>query len=156
MNRKKLIREQLEASLEPLRSLKDLSPPHKGWIRAIRDGLGMTARQLASRLGVAKQAVGRIERDEPGGAVTIKTMRRVAEGLGCVFVFGFVPKTSLEETVRARAREVAEMRLGRASHTMALEAQSLAPEENERVLAEMVDELAETMPPDLWDDHDRV
>jgi len=100
MNRNKLVREQLEASLQRLAPLRGINPPSKGWVRAIRDALGMTARQLAGRLGVSQQSVTRIENHELSGAVTVKTMRRVAEGLDCVFVCGFVPKSSLEATLR--------------------------------------------------------
>ena len=66
----------------------------------------MTAKQLANRLGVAQQAVARIEKEELAGSVTIKTMRRIAENLDCVFVYGFVPRISLEETVSRQAKKV--------------------------------------------------
>jgi predicted DNA-binding mobile mystery protein A len=79
-------------------------------------------------------------------------MRRTAEALDCLFVYGFVPKTSLEETVRARAKQVAEKRLTEASHTMALEAQSLSTDENQRVLSEMMDDLVDNVPSTLWDE----
>ena len=152
MNKKKLIREQLEASLEKFSPLRTVNIPQKGWIRAIRDGFGMTARQLASRLSVAQQAVARIEKDELTGSVTIKTMQRVAECLDCVFVYGFVPYSSLEDTIRKQAQIIAAKRLTQASHTMFLENQMLSDEENEKVLAQMVDELVYELPSYLWDE----
>lgn len=152
MKKKKLIREQLDASLRELSPLCHSTPPNKGWIRALRDALGMTARQLAERLGVAQQAVARIEKDEIVGAVTIKTMRRVAERLDCRFVYGFVPKTSLEETVRNRAKQVATKRLAETNQTMALENQSLSAKENEKILSEMIDELVDATPSNLWNE----
>lgn len=151
MNRKSLVREQLEASLQRLAPLRSISPPPKGWIRAIRNALGMTARQLAGRLGVAQQAVARIEKDELAGAVTIKTMRRIAEGLDCVFVCGFVPRSGLETTLRNQAQQLAAKRLGQAAQTMALEDQALTEAENRKVLAGMIDELVESPPSQLWD-----
>lgn len=150
MNRQHLVREQLELTLQRLAPLRSLSQPPKGWIRAIRDALGMTAKQLAGRLGVAQQAVARIEKDELAGAVTIKTMRRVAESLDCVFVCGFVPRTSLETTLRNQAGRVAARRLQQAAHTMTLEDQALTKAENQKVLTELVDELVATPPPNLW------
>lgn len=152
MNKKKLIREQLEASLQRFKPLRAVNIPKKGWIRAIRDGLGMTARQLAIRLGVAQQAVARIEKDELTGSVTIKTMQRIAENLDCVFVYGFVPYSSLEDTIRKQARIIAMNRLTQASQTMMLENQMLSDEENEIVYAQIVDELVNTLPSYLWDD----
>ena len=80
----KLIRDQLSNTLERFRSLKSINPPSKGWIRAVRDALGMNVRQLAERLNVDKSRVSRIERDEVEGNVTLKTMRRVGEALDCV------------------------------------------------------------------------
>lgn len=150
MKKQRLVREQLEASLQRLAPLHSVCQPPKGWIRAIRDALGMTAKQLAGRLGVAQQAVARIERDELAGAVTIKTMRRIAEALDCVFVCGFVPRVSLENTVRNQAKLVAARRLQQASHTMALEDQSLSNADNQKILSELVDELVATPPANLW------
>jgi len=112
----------------------------------------MSAKQLAYRMNITQQSVARIEKDEPVGSLTIKTMRRTAEALDCQFVYGFIPKTSLEETVRARAKQVAGKRLARASQTMALEAQSLHEEENQHVLSELVEELMNNPPSNLWDD----
>ena len=150
MNRNKLIREQLEASLQRLAPLRGVNPPTKGWVRAIRDALGMTARQLAGRLGISQQSVARIEKDELSGSVTIKTMRRVADSLDCVFVCGFVPRSSLEATVRRQAEQLASRRLAQASQTMALEDQGLKAEENKKVLSGMVDELVDELPSNLW------
>ncbi len=150
MNKKKLIREQLDASLQRLRPILNVTAPPKGWIRAIRDALGMTAKQLANRLDVAQQAVARIEKEESAGSVTIKTMRRIAECLDCVFVYGFVPRTSLEETVARQAKKVAAQRLAQASQTMSLENQALSRRENEQALSDLVDELIRALPSNLW------
>ena len=150
MNKKKLIREQLDASLQRFSPLLDITTPSKGWIRAIRDALGMTARQLSERLGVTQQSVARIEKEEMAGAVTIKTMRRIADSLDCVFVYGFVPRTSLEDIIGHQAKKVATRRLLKASQTMSLENQALSREENEKAISDMVDELIRTVPSNLW------
>ena len=152
MNKKSLIREQLDVSLERLTPLRNLRIPPKGWVRAIRNALGMTARQLAERLGIAQQAVARIERDEVSGSVTIKTMRRVAECLDCVFVFGFVPRSTLEDTVRNQASKQASKRLAQVSHTMKLEDQALNTKENNKILSELVVELVDKLPRNLWNE----
>lgn len=150
MNKKKLIREQLEASLQRLSPLRNFNAPSKGWIRAIRNALGMTARQLADRLDVSQQAVARIEKDELTGSVTIKKMRRIAERLDCIYVYGFVPHSSLETTLRRQAHQNAAKRLAQVSHTMALEDQALSAKENDKILSEMVNELVDTLPSNLW------
>ena len=150
--RTKLVRRQLDAKLERFKPLGDTKPPRKGWIRAIRDALGMTGEQLARRIGTNKQGVARIESDEAEGSVTIKTMRRLADGLDCVFVYGFVPKTSLEETVRNRAISVAKKRMSRVSRTMELEQQGLDDREQQIVLEDAIEKLTDASPKTLWND----
>ncbi|MCK4839770.1 MAG: mobile mystery protein A [Desulfobulbaceae bacterium] len=120
MDKRKLSREQLDASLLRFNPLLNTTLPSRGWIKALRYAIGMSARQLADRLGVTQQRVDRIEKEELTGSLTIKTMQRVASSLDCVFVYGFVPRTNLEEIVRNRAREVAINRLNRVTHTMSL------------------------------------
>ena len=146
----KLVRKQLDKALLTLRILAEVSVPRKGWISAIRKSLGMSAHQLGIRLGVSQQRVTQIEKQEIAGGLTIKAMRRVAEGLGCRFVYGFVPNGSLEEIITSQARKVAMHRLAQASHTMNLEDQGLSNESNEEILAEMVTELISNLTPDLW------
>ncbi|MHC4952000.1 MAG: mobile mystery protein A, partial [Planctomycetota bacterium] len=101
---KKLTLRQLDAVLKAFKPLKTQTIPQKGWVRAIRDALGMSARQLASRMDVKQQRIVRIEQDEKQGRVTVNTLRKVAEAMECEFVYGFVPKESLEQTVRDQAR----------------------------------------------------
>ena len=74
-----LVREQLGKTLRKFEPLRESSPPVKGWIRAIKDALGMNGRQLADRLGEHRSRTEQIEQQELTGSVTIKTMRRVAE-----------------------------------------------------------------------------
>ena len=145
-----LIREQLERSLGKFRPLREAPIPALGWIRAIRDALGMSGRQLAGRLGLSKQRAAFIEKQELDGSATLKTMRRVAEQLDCVFVYGFVPKTNLESTVRRQAERYAARQLARAHHTMQLEAQSLSEREDKAVLHNMIAQFLEKPPKNLW------
>ena len=149
---KNLAREQLDETLHQFLSLKAVVPPRKGWIRAIRDALGMTGEQLAKRLNSNKQRVSRIEQDEKLGKVTINTLRNVAEALDCEFVYGFVPRQSLEKTVRNQARSVAKKRMSRSDQMMRLEKQELSEYEKEKVLKKMITDITTTMPRSLWDE----
>jgi predicted DNA-binding mobile mystery protein A len=151
-NRTKLVRKQLDKTLLGFRPILGISIPQKGWIRAVRDSLGMSGRQLADCLGATRQRVSEIERDELTGSVTLKSMRKVADCLDCVFVYAFVPRTSLEHTVHDRAKQVAEERLKRASQSMLLEAQELNEDDELDALSDMIEEMIETLPSTLWDD----
>ena len=152
MKEKKLIRKQLDKSLQQLQILAGSHPPRRGWIRAIRNALGMSARQLAARLGVSQQRVAQIEKQEMDGGLTIKAMRKAAEGLDCRFVYGFVPNDSLEAIVTKQAKRVALRRLALASHTMSLENQTLAQQENDEILIDMIADLTNDPPTNLWDE----
>ncbi len=151
MNKNALIRGQMEKTLEKFKGVKDVNPPVKGWIRAVRNALGMSARQLASRMGVAQQAVSRIEKDELSGSVTIKTMRRSAEALDCIFVYGFVPRKSIKQTLHEQAKQYAKIQLAQVSHTMLLETQSLSSEENLEMLENLIADIISKPPANLWD-----
>ncbi len=151
-NRTKLVRKQLDKTLLGFRSILGISIPQKGWIRAIRDSLGMSGKQLADRLHVTQQRVSEIERDELTGSITLKSMRKVADCLDCVFVYAFVPQISLEHTVHDRATQVANARFKRASQSMLLEGQALKEDDELDALYDMVEEMIETLPSTLWDD----
>ena len=144
-------RQQLDKTLSAYGSARLVTPPVKGWLRAIRDALGMSGKQMANRLKVSQPRIPRLEQDEVSGAVTLKTMRQAAEALDCVFVYAIVPRTSLEETIWAQARKVAEARMQRVSHSMMLEAQSLSGEEQRASLDAAVEELVREMPKELWE-----
>jgi predicted DNA-binding mobile mystery protein A len=149
---KKLAREQLDVSLRGFEPLKNLAVPDKGWVRAIRDALGMTGEQLARRMGVNQQRVARIEHDERPGNVTINTMRNTAEALDCVFVYCLVPKDSLENIVRRRAKILAHKLMEQSSQTMMLEKQGLSFTEKSKSLDALTDDIINSMPKSLWDE----
>ena len=130
---------QLDAVLDRWRSA-DLPPrPSSGWIKAVREGLGMAATHLAARLGVTTSTVTRLETSEADDTISLATLRRAAEALGCELQYALVPKQSLTDTLDARAIALARQQMAVVSHTMALEAQSTSRETVDaqtRVLAE--------------------
>jgi predicted DNA-binding mobile mystery protein A len=147
---KQIARQQLDVTLALFGAVKGVQPPTKGWIRAVREALGMSGKQLAKRLQVSQPRVHRLEKDEPSGALTLKTMRQAAEALDCIFVYALVPRSSLEETVRAQARLVAAERQQRVAHTMLLEAQGISGQEQQASLDGAIEELVRETPTDLW------
>ena len=143
--------EQLDASLAQFAPLRDMQPPRKGWIRAIRDALGMSGRQLGQRMGVSKMWVADMERLEANGATSLKTLRRAAEAMDCVLVYALVPKTSLKETLLKQARQKVRRDMARASHTMALEDQALAKDEVAKATETAAASLLDKIPKTFWD-----
>jgi predicted DNA-binding mobile mystery protein A len=118
-------RQRLDERLEPLHPIQRFTPPPKGWIRAIRDALGMSGKQLSVRLGSTPQSVHELERSEARGTIRLDSLRKVAEALGCTLVYAIVPNTSLQRAVRERAERVARREVERISRSMALEDQDV-------------------------------
>lgn len=143
-------RQRLDERLAALKPIDRFTVPPKGWIRAVRDALGMTGVQFARRLGVSPQSVDALENSEAGGSIKLDTLRRAAEALDCTLVYALVPNSPLEATVRARARRIALRDLGRVAHTMKLEAQGTGDADLEaRIDAYLRDILKDR---DLWNE----
>ena len=97
--------------------------PRSGWIRAIRDALGMSTSELARRMGVSKARVGQIERGERERTITLDTLERAARALGCRVEYVLVPREPLDDLVWAQAMAKARAEIGAVDHTMELEDQ---------------------------------
>lgn len=136
-----LARWALDLQLQPLRKMEPLIRPERGWIRAIRESIGMTTGQFAKRLGVAQPRVAVLERAEANEVVTLKSLRQAAEALDCVFVYALVPKAPLEEVVKARARQIAEQQLARTDQTMRLENQGVSRARLERARDDLAEDI---------------
>jgi predicted DNA-binding mobile mystery protein A len=147
---RRIMREQLDKTFESLNSIRGLHRPVKGWLRSIREALGMSGRQLADRIGVSQPRVVQMEKDELSGALTLKTLRQAAEAMDCVFVYALVPRTSLEKAMRDQAKIFAEQRFSRTSHTMLLEDQLVSNDERNKMLDAKLEDLIREMPKDFW------
>jgi predicted DNA-binding mobile mystery protein A len=137
------------AALRPL--LKTQRPP-KGWLRAVRDALGMTTKQLAQRLGVSQPRVVELEQSEANGTVTLNTLQRAAQALGCRLVYALVPEKPLADTVRERAELLARQRQAAVEHTMRLEDQAVKDRRAARALHDQIIEDLLQRPARLWDE----
>ncbi|WP_310151900.1 mobile mystery protein A [Bosea sp. BE125] len=141
-------RQRLDERLLPLKPIERYKQPPKGWLRAIRDALGMTGVQFARRLGVSPQSVDALEKSEATGSIKLDTLRRAAEALDCTLVYALVPNTSLEGVVTDRARAIALHDLGRVAHTMKLEAQGTGDADMERRIESYIRDTLKDR--DLW------
>ncbi len=144
--------QQLNAKLLKFSVLSKIVIPSNGWIKAIRNTLGMSMEQLAKRLSISKQAVSDIERREKEGSITLKSLRELGRVLDMELVYGFVPKDgSLEAMVEKKANELAKKIVLRTSNTMELEDQVNSKERIEKAILERTQEIKNEMPKILWD-----
>ncbi|MFM8648094.1 MAG: helix-turn-helix domain-containing protein, partial [Methylocystis sp.] len=81
-----LARKNLDRRLTALRAEPLITPP-SGWIKAIRESLGMTAEQLARRMGVVQSRVSTLEKAECSGTPSLKSLRQAAEAMNCTLVY---------------------------------------------------------------------
>ena len=119
-NFKELMISQLDDSLEAFRRASSIRRPGGGWLKAIREAIGMTKAQLAQRVQLSPSTVNSLERSEARGAITLESLERLARGMDCRVVYAIVPngERSLEQLVRERAELVARGQHSRVSHTM--------------------------------------
>lgn len=148
---RKLIRKQLDKKLRKLKPLLKMAVPSGGWINAIRESLGMTLEELGERVGLDRSRVYRIEQAEANGDVKLSTLKKMADGLGMKFVYGFVSEKELEEIVRNQAGEIAKKRLSRIDHSMKLELQGVSDEEQKEALNDLIDKILIEDPKNFWD-----
>ena len=90
-NERASARRQLDKRLCLLNDTQSLARPPRGWIKAVREALGMTTAQLAKRLGVSQPRAVGIEKAEARGAITLDSLERAAQALDCRLVYALVP-----------------------------------------------------------------
>lgn len=135
----------LDRKTADLQSYKNIIPKGKSWIGTIREAIGMTALQLANRLGVTQPRISAMEKNEKN--MKISTMEKVAAAVNCDFVYYFKPKTSFQDIVETQAKQKAEAILKTVNLNMALEDQSIAAKE---AVDDMVSDFINNNTKQIW------
>lgn len=116
---------QLDRTLQPFRVAQQVPRPAKGWIRAIREAMGISARELAQASGTSRQLPLQLEKAEADDRITLKSLRKLAGALDCDLVYALVPRDgSVQGLLERRARAEATRRVLAVEHSMALEDQA--------------------------------
>ncbi len=149
---KKLMRDQIQESLNSFSDLAHKPVPPKGWIRTIRDALGMSSSVLARRLNCTRANIAAIERREAKGTISLETLEHVARSLDCKLVYGLVPLESLDKTLEKQAYIVAKKRIKIINHSMKLEQQGLNQKQLQSQEEDLVQELLRGDSKKLWSD----
>lgn len=133
--------QQLSRSQSVFQAARDEVGPQRGWLRAVREALGMSIAQVAQRMGVTRVRVLEFEKAEEENRITLGSLKRVAEAMNCKLVYAIVPKSgTITELAEQQAREQASKRVLSVEHNMALENQAagnvnqLIEEETKRIL----------------------
>lgn len=99
---------KLDQATDRDRPIGEIVRPAPGWLRIIREALGITLTDLAKRLKVTPPAVRSFEQAEAEDRITLASLRRTADAMGCELVYALIPRTgtllTLTET-ETRARQ---------------------------------------------------
>lgn len=123
-----IIISQIDRQLKEWQAVKNkYAKPRDGWIKTLRLAFGMSAEQLANRLGLTRGRIVQLETAESNETVTLKTLNEAASALGCELVYAIVPKHNgtLQNIIETRAEQVAKEQVARVAHSMSLEAQTV-------------------------------
>lgn len=125
--------------------------PRTGWVRAIREALGMSQSQLAARAGISRATVQQLERAESRRRITLASLDRLAQALGCQVAVALVPKGgSLEDLRRRQAQAQAERLLGPADADSEALGGTRSLDGRERQRQRLVAKLLRGSPRRLW------
>ncbi|NOX09215.1 MAG: mobile mystery protein A [Gammaproteobacteria bacterium] len=148
---KQLAREQYTTLVNTAAlSLSRLVFPKEGWIRSVRKALGMSGSDLSKHLNSSRTGAAYLEKAEVDGRITINKLKEAAEALDCHLVYGFVPNTSIDESISKQAELKARHLSQYVDTQMVLEAQSLSPKELKAEILRLKEKLIREMPNDLW------
>ncbi len=152
MSVKQAARQQYQRIVDDAASHAAVKTPPEGWLRTVRKALGMSGAELAKKMGVTRARIAQAESAELTGGITLKSMQATAEAMGCRLAYAIVPPERIEDLIVAQARKKATAVVNIASQHMALESQALSEEKIAQEIERLTREIAQSMPPDLWND----
>ena len=136
----------LDKKTSDLKSAKNIVPQSSGWIKTVREAIGMTVSQLAARPGVTQPRITKMESNEDN--LKLSTMKKAAEAMNCEFVYYFKPKTTFQNLVDEQAQKKAAEVLKTVNVNMALENQEIAEDE---AVKDFASDLINTKIKQIWD-----
>jgi predicted DNA-binding mobile mystery protein A len=123
-----------------------------GWIHSTRTAIGMTLQQLASRLGLSVPAVKKFEQREQVEAISLGSLRKVAQAMDMELVYYFKPQAnSLEAMMEARIEMRAKELMALSHQAMLLENQVPVKKNQERELMRLISEIRQQKLSSLWE-----
>ena len=145
MDNKVILRRSYQKKFNTLKnSILDIPP--QGWLRTIREFLGMTTTQLAQRINVSQPRVVNMEKNEKN--IKISTMERIANALNCDFFYVFIPRENIDDIIYNQAKQKALKILNKVNQNMGLENQLANTDE---LLKDLIKELLDGNISRIWD-----
>ena len=150
--RSRVARQRTRQLEDALATVRVPQRPRNGWIDAVRQALGMTKTQLARRMGIARPSLNRLEANEVNGTITVASLRKAADALGCDLQYVLVPRQPLSLMVGNQALRRAQQKLSRINQSQALEASAIDSDSLSEAITDLARELEMQRTTDLWND----
>ena len=148
---KKFKQIQISSLDERFKKISFEPKPKLGWARVIRTALSMPLSFPANELGISRQGVLKLEKNEAEETISLKSLRQLAQAMGCELHYTIIPhEGSLKRIIEKRAEKKAKAMVSDVNNTMVLEDQKIKDSKNSvKILAK---ELAENLNKNLWSD----
>lgn len=130
-------------------SFKQISKekPLQGWIKTIRELLGMTSIQFSKKLKVSQPRIAVIEKNEKN--LKLSTMEKIADELNCDFIYALVPRENVNDIIYNRAKQKALNIVTKVNNNMSLENQL---SDNKEILEDTIEYLLSKKAAKIWDE----
>ena len=146
MDNKKILRRSYQKKFDLFKKVI-IARPQQGWLKTIREFLGMTTTQLAKRLEISQPRIVAMEKNERN--IKISTMERIADVLNCDFSYAFVPRENIDDIIYNQAKKKAQKILNKVNKNMGLENQLAKTDD---LLKDIIEELLDGNISRLWDE----
>lgn len=123
-----ILRNGLDRRIEALNQARaSAQRPARGWLRAVREAVGLGQKDVAVKMGVKRQSYAQMETAEQRSSITLGSLQRAAEAMGCELVYFVVPREAIAPNFSELARhyDPAFHHLKASEHSMALEGQAV-------------------------------
>ena len=146
MDNKKILRRSYQKKFDLFRKAM-IARPQQGWLKTIREFLGMTTTQLAKRLEISQPRIVAMEKNERN--VKLSTMERIADTLNCDFSYAFIPRENIDDIIYNQAKKKAQKILNKVNKNMGLENQLAKTND---LLKDIIEELLNGNIARVWDE----
>ena len=153
-NFKKLMRQQIQERFKAYEEAGQKPTPPQGWIKTIREALGMSSQVLAKRMGKSRSNVTSMEQSEQRKTISLKSLEQIAQALNCKLVYCLVPIEPLDKILESQARKVAQKRIALINHSMKLEQQGLTAQQLKQQEDDLVQALLFGSPKKIWNNRE--
>lgn len=125
---RELIRKGLDQRMPSLKSTAaNAQRPARGWLRAVREAIGLKQETVAKKIGVTRASYADLESSEARGAISLSSLTRAANAMDCELVYFLVPRDAVAKNFEylALRHDPAMKHLHASEHSMALEGQAV-------------------------------